>query len=261
MRAVNAGSLRRRLREIADEYPQPSRGYGFTLGNRDAWAARTVHDVELVASRTRPGATICDVGGGLGLFAVGCRLLGHHAIVVDDQKEIDNEGFGEQVRHILDREGVELHRDTLADRLPVEQELDAVTAFHLLEHLPFSPRPLFRAMRDQLRPGGVFVIAGPNNVNLRKRITVPLGKGSWTSIEDWYDATLFRGHVREPNVGDLRHIARDLELEDPVVLGRNFLGLSKTRSRLAAVGDRVLRARASLCSDLYLVGRRPAAGS
>jgi hypothetical protein len=96
-------------------------------------------------------------------------------------------------------------------------------------------------------------------VNIRKRITIPLGMGKWSPMTEWYEAEVFRGHVREPDVGDLRYIAEDLGLIDTKVMGRNWLGYESrfgwVRS-LTPLADQLLRLFPSLCSDLYLIGRK-----
>ena len=43
------------------------------------------------------------------------------------------------------------------------------------------------------------MVGVPNCVNLRKRLTVPLGRGKWSPMADWYEQPSFRGHVREPD--------------------------------------------------------------
>jgi hypothetical protein len=63
-----------------------------------------------------------------------------------------------------------------------------------------------------LKPGGLFFLRAPNCVILRKRITVPLGVGKWSSMDEWYEREMFGGHIRGPDVGHLRYIARDLGL-------------------------------------------------
>ncbi len=128
-----------------------------------------------------------------------------------------------------------------------------------MEHWHRSPKRLFAAIIESLVPGGLFIVGVPNVVNLRKRITVPLGRGKWSQMAHWYETERFRGHVREPDVDDLRYIARDMNLTDVEILGRNWAGyLSRNRwMQLAtALIDRPLRLRPSLCSDLYLIGRK-----
>ncbi len=111
----------------------------------------------------------------------------------------------------------------------------------------------------ELRAGGRFVIGVPNCVNLRKRITVPLGYGKWSSFDEWYGNPLFRGHVREPDVADLRAIASDMKLQNVRIVGRNWLGFASAnpivRSFTKAI-DVPLRAFPALCADIYLVAEK-----
>jgi hypothetical protein len=105
------------------------------------------------------------------------------------------------------------------------------------------------------------VLSVPNCVNLRKRVTVPFGAGKWSRMEHWYEPEVFRAHVREPDVEDLRYIARDLKLQNVEILGRNWLGYASAKPiiRMATnVVDRVIQFRPSLCSNIYLLGTKPA---
>jgi SAM-dependent methyltransferase len=49
-----------------------------------------------------------------------------------------------------------------------------------MEHWHRSPKALFHEALTWLRPGGLLVIGVPNCVNLRKRLTVPLGRSPKT---------------------------------------------------------------------------------
>jgi hypothetical protein len=94
---------------------------------------------------------------------------------------------------------------------------------------------------------------------MRKRITVPLGIGKWSSIQEWYEANKFRGHVREPDVSDLEYIANDIGLTEVKIYGRNWLGYHHKNAIIrfvTSVTDFFLQLRPSLCSDIYLVGRK-----
>jgi hypothetical protein len=89
---------------------------------------------------------------------------------------------------------------------------------------------------------------------------VPFGYGKWSQMNHWYQAEFFRGHVREPDVDDLHYIARDMGLIEVEILGRNWAGYMNDR-RVIRIGtaliDSLLRLRPSLCSDIYLVARKP----
>ena len=59
-------------------------------------------------------------------------------------------------------------------------------------------------------------------MRIRKRLTVPFGSGKWSSMADWYEDPIFRGHVREPDVDDLFYIAREVGLVDVYIKGRHW---------------------------------------
>jgi hypothetical protein len=110
-----------------------------------------------------------------------------------------------------------------------------------------------------VKRGGIFILGVPNRANLRKRLSVPVGYGKWSSMKDWYEVTEFRGHVREPDVDDLRYIARDLGIVDWRIYGRNWTGYSspKRSVRMATyVCDLPLRFLPTLCGEIYLVGKK-----
>src|SRR5262245_48629830 len=234
-----------------------------------AEVARIAFEVELVIERVGTDVALCDIGSGIGLFPAACASLGMRVTMMDDFVH----PFGdESVPLVPDAPdavylgGVEdaltLHRclgvrvekrDALEEGLGFgPASLDVVTIFDVMEHWHHSPRSLLRAVVQALVPGGLLIIGGPNCVNLRKRITVPLGRGKWSRLADWYEMKRYRGHVREPDVADLRYIARDLGLAQVEILGRNwagYLSASPWMRRATAVADRLLQVRPSLCSD------------
>ena len=170
----------------------------------------------------------------------------------------------ERAERVLDlhrAEGVEIEqRDPLVDGFGFAPgSLDVVTSFGSMEHWHHSPRRLFASVIEALVHGGLFVLSAPNCVSFAKRIKVPLGVAKWSRMSDWYEPARFRGHVREPDVADLRYIANDMGLRDVEILGRNWIGQLSQRPALrvaAGILDRVLRPWPTLCSDLYLVGRK-----
>jgi 2-polyprenyl-3-methyl-5-hydroxy-6-metoxy-1,4-benzoquinol methylase len=255
------------LTAFARSYPSDPTGKHFmTLGDPQNWARRVAHDIAIATERVGSTGAICDVGGGYGLFAAGCAQLGMRSILIDDFYEQESYGILEAVQTLLRDAGVEMvRRDVLLDDLGLEPDsLDVVASMHVLEHLPISPKPAFTQMVNALKPGGSFLLAGPNAVNLRKRIAVPLGKQGWSPIEDWYSGERFRGHVREPRVQDFRYIAKDLGLVNAEIRGANFMAttaaIESERRWLRALApalDGVMRQRPSLCSELYMLAEKP----
>ena len=243
---------------------------------------RIAFNIRLALNGADPKAmSICDIGGGVGLFSIGCAALGMSALLVDDFADPINRRVGDTVLVVHKKYNVRiLSRNVITDGLAdISERFDVVTSFDSMEHWHHSPKRLFRQVGEQLlKPGGRFVLGVPNCVNLRKRFSVPLGVGKWSSMEDWYQEPEFRGHIREPDVADLRYIALDMGLKEVQILGRNWAHCRYAHDRPAArdpfapggyvsrsgfvrlatwITDRPLRMFPSLCLDLYLIGHSP----
>ena len=205
--------------------------------------------------------SIIDVGGGWGLFAAACSSLGMHSKLLEDFGDPGKSNVGDPRQSLPSDYGVDvIRRDVIKDGIGLTPEsVNAITSFHMIEHLHASPKPFLHDAMMALQPNGVLLLSVPNCVNLRKRITVPLGKGSWSTFSEWYESPIFRGHVREPDVQDLKKIAQDLSLCDYRIFGRNWLGCENKNStvrKACRIADNILRYIPSLCSDLYLLGWR-----
>lgn len=249
------------LQQVAVQYPEDL-------------AAAQVQDIRRIAFHIRIAldAThpklpneleVCDLGGGVGLFSVGCAACGFkRTMLIDDFNDPVNHRVGASVFELHRRLGVVVESRDVVHRgmQDIEGQFDVITTFDSMEHWHHSPKKLFHQVVEKLKPSGIFVLGVPNCVNLRKRITVPLGSGKWSQMHDWYETDVFRGHVREPDIGDLRYIARDMGLTQVRVFGRNWLGYNSRNAavrRATAVVDVLLRIRPTLCSDIYMVGRIP----
>jgi len=251
-RAAAANSTLEMVRALARRYPASLRAAQL------ADSTRIASHVERILC---PGANVADLGGGLGLFSPSCAALGMQTWLVDD--------FADPVNRTVDLDDIGLHRP-LGVRVietPIRQwgeafgneSLDVVTCFDSLEHWQHSPRPVFAEAWRALKPGGTLLISGPNAVNLRKRLSVPFGRSNWSQFEDWYYPDQFRGHVREPVLADLVRLVRELGFEKQAAWGRNWAAYPASGGRRAAAWliDHALRPLPTLCSDLYVMARKP----
>jgi len=249
------------LDKVAHEYPKSM------VDDQKRDIPRMAFNIELSVESSQQKSpnemAICDIGGGVGLFSVGCAAFGFkRTVLVDDFNDSINHQLGTSILDLHRNHGVEvISRDVVAEGIrDIEGQFDVITSFDSVEHWHNSPKKVFAEVVEKLKPNGIFVLAVPNCVNLRKRITFPLGIGKWSSMQEWYEAEVFRGHVREPDVGDLKYIARDMNLADVKIYGRNWAaGYNSSKPavrRVAKIIDFPLRLRPSLCSHIYLVGRK-----
>lgn len=124
----------------------------------------------------RPG-DLLDVGCGRGEFLAAADEVGHRVVGVDH----DHEMLAQVCR-------LRVHRGDALDFLQsTPDHYDAITAFHVIEHLAIRhAEALVRLAADRLRPDGRLIVATPN-------------PGSLPTIahEFWRDPTHVRPYDRE----------------------------------------------------------------
>jgi SAM-dependent methyltransferase len=260
-------SIAKAVRETAARLPSLPHDPVSDVTNPESevFLSRTAFDVSLVLSRLGGSSpTVVDMGGGMGLFSATLAALGVNSILIDHfvvwREDV---AYFTELQSFWASHGVEvIERDLMQGLGELPQRIDGITSFHFLEHLHASPKALFHDAVGRLKQGGVFVVAGPNSVNLRKRVTALFGRAKWSPMDEWYEEPVFGGHVREPDVDDLHYIGRDLGLTEIQIHGRNYLGRGHggTRRTLTQIADPLLRWRPGLCSDIYLVGQKPKDG-
>jgi SAM-dependent methyltransferase len=222
-----------------------------------------------------PGKHLLDLGAGTSAFGPVASALGMKVTIADDF----GGGGGVDIEHLdATRKLIEgwktrlgmnvLELDIITQSLPIETgAADVVTCINSLEHWHHSPKRLFREIVRVLRPHGYLILVTPNAANARKRISALLGRNIWDRLDWWYQDgdPVFRGHVREPIIADLKQIMEWNNIEPIKVYGRNYLGQhSKAlggipapvlRSGVALL-DWGLRFFPTLCSDIHVIGRK-----
>src|SRR5215217_240391 len=161
------------LREVALKYPA-----GLIEAQlRDV--RRIAFHVSLILLRKGAGAPVCDLGGGVGMFSLGCVLAGMEATLVDNFSDPVNDAFGKDV--------LELHRNlgvSVVSRDVIEQGIDfppdsfeAVTTFDSVERWhPSRTAAVSRVLGCRVARG-LFGLGVPNNGDRRRRMLVPFGGG------------------------------------------------------------------------------------
>jgi len=147
------------------------------------------------------GSKILDFGsGGCDKTALLSRL-GYDCYACDDlcdEWHLENNNR-ELIMSFAQRENIKFHliEDGVLPRFE-KDFFDGVLIIDMIEHLHNSPRDLLNYLIDILRPQGFSFVAVPNSVNIRKRISVLVGKTNYCSLESFYFSKQpWRGHVRE----------------------------------------------------------------
>jgi 2-polyprenyl-3-methyl-5-hydroxy-6-metoxy-1,4-benzoquinol methylase len=101
----------------------------------------------------RAPGRLLDVGCGAGAFLERMQSFGWTVTGLDYAADV--------ARRVEQRTGIKVHAGTLPHADLAPQSFDAVTMWHVLEHVP-HPRQLVEAAAKLLRPGGLLVIEVPN---------------------------------------------------------------------------------------------------
>lgn len=244
------------LLEVEKAYPQPLQNY--LRDNR----SRFLYEIEKILKHVGGNRDkVLDIGAGLSPLPIVLAIHGLEVTIIDDFRDPVHREIGSDVLSIHKQYGVEVIQEDVfhLDLAFKENELNAVVILDSMEHWHQSPKSLFHRIYRALKPRGLFLLSVPNCVNARKRITIPLGYGKWSSMTDWYENDVFRGHVREPDVDDLQYIARDLKFTHYTIVGKNWMGYRSLNCMIRAITplvDRLLQVRPTLCSDIYLIARK-----
>jgi SAM-dependent methyltransferase len=107
----------------------------------------------------RPPARLLDVGAGRGRFVAAARAAGY-----------DAHGIEPAARGALARaeQGIELPAHTIETAPVAAASLDAVTLWHVLEHVEDAAAALAR-IAGWIRPGGALLVGVPNVASLQAR--------------------------------------------------------------------------------------------
>ena len=124
----------------------------------------------LVRRDVPPPARLLDVGAGRGRFVAAARDAGY-----------DADGIEPSTRGVLaarEAYGVELAQATIDDATVAPGSYDAVTLWHVLEHVE-DPHGALARVASWLRPGGVLLVGVPNLASLQAAVA----RGRWFHLD------------------------------------------------------------------------------
>tara|TARA_B100000212_G_scaffold295710_1_gene238848 strand:- start:381 stop:1151 length:771 start_codon:yes stop_codon:yes gene_type:complete len=206
-----------------------------------------------------------DVGGGDGLLAglINYSYPKIKCFVVDDFK--DQNSYENELMEYLKKRGVHfIKADAARDssfiyKIGADKNISIISCLNSIEHWHISPRDFLLNAYQGIMKGGELILAFPNNSNIKKRLLAIFGNTTWSNFDYWFDNNEFRGHVREPNVSDLKLISKRLGCNDVEIYGRNFIGIfhpNKLVRFISKILDHFLRFFPSFCSDIYIVMKK-----
>jgi SAM-dependent methyltransferase len=209
------------------------------------------------------GKQLLDLGCGPMDKTAVLSLLGFECSAVDDLSDPwhlrgDNV---EKIESYARGLGIDFHRFREDDGpLPFQPEsFDVACSLAVIEHLHESPRMLLNTMGTLLKTGGLLVVMMPNAVNLRKRLSVLMGRTNYSPVDQFFHSSdTWRGHVREYTLRETEYVVRATGFE--ILSSTTFESFSKQKLRFLparlvyeALGNLV----PSFKSCLLVIARRP----
>jgi SAM-dependent methyltransferase len=138
------------------------------------------HRLAMLRPLVTPGASVLDVGAGRGRFVLSALEAGY-----------DARGIEPSLRGAGD---LRLERAAIEEADVAEGSLEAVTVWHVLEHLD-DPAGALARIRRWLRPGGALLVGVPNLASAQAR----LGGSRWYHL----DVPRHRVHFTPAGIGSL----------------------------------------------------------
>jgi SAM-dependent methyltransferase len=126
--------------------------------------------LRLLAPVSPPPGRLMDVGAGRGRFVAAARAAGYDAGGLEPS--------GGRVQAAAREHGVRLSRADISEADVASGSLDAVTLWHVLEHVE-APGAAAARIASWLRPGGALLVGVPNLASLQAR----LGGERWYHLD------------------------------------------------------------------------------
>ncbi|MEO8194595.1 MAG: class I SAM-dependent methyltransferase [Gemmatimonadales bacterium] len=190
----------------------PIAGYMTPVKHGGAYA--TIAETSL--QYLQPGDAILDFGCGPCDKTAILQAIGFSCAGCDDLQEDwhHTPGQRDSILAFARESGIDFRLNS-GSGLPFEHaRFDMVMMHDVLEHIHDSPRELLNDLLELAKPEGLLFITVPNQVNIKKRIEVLLGRTNLTAYETFYWSDIpWRGHIREYVRDDLVKMADYLGLE------------------------------------------------
>lgn len=247
---VSSAEIAEAIRMVKRDHPIP--------GYVDQTAEELQSIAELLTGLTPRGASLLDIGcGALDKTAV-FQLLGYKCCACDDFADVDD--YLQPLENFATFYGIDFYRQTETHSLPWEPtSFDVVTILAVIEHLKESPREILNTAGLYLKSGGLLVVVMPNAVNLRKRLSVIVGKTNYPPLWEFYNNIgPWRGHVREYTLRETVELLQWSGFE--VTTSTTYHGMidRRLRSKAAqALYKAVCRAFPTLKDSLFVAARKP----
>lgn len=181
--------------------------------------------LELFISHVPPGATVLDIGSGIGIFALALSKLGYNVVGLDkyifqpdNYLSVEKMGI-DGLQKIWQKNNLSIINDDIFN-FPSDKKFDCVVNIAVLEHQK-SPKKFIELCLKNLKPNGYFFCVVPNMVDLLNRCRVLFGRSACRDLKPFFEAGEdFVGHWREYTIREMVQMAQWSGLE--IIEAKNY---------------------------------------
>lgn len=205
---VDKSTIQAKINSVKEVFPFP-----------DIYNTARYENIVTHISKVLPlGASILDLGAGPCEIPAILNQLGYNCTAYDDFQDEwlikNNEEGRQKVFTFAEQMNVKIEIATSYTLPFAANSFDMFMMNDVLEHIHDSPKELLNSAVNSVKPGGYIFVTVPSVVNLRKRISVLLGRTNLPDYETfyWYPGK-WRGPVREYTRGDLEKMCSYLQVD------------------------------------------------
>lgn len=137
--------------------------------------------------------SVLDFGCGKGVFLALARSYGLNVCGVETSKP--------RAEYAMSRYALAISNSNYEDGMVFNSKVDAITLFHVLEHLQYSRRLLSNLIANNLKSAGLVIIEVPNFESLQSRIA-----------KEWWLHLDVPRHLAHFDINSIKILLRDLNL-------------------------------------------------
>ena len=181
--------------------------------------------LEFFTANMPRGASVLDIGSGIGIFALALSKLGYRVVGMDkyifqpdNYLSIEKNGV-DGLQKIWQKNNLSIINNDIFS-FSFDKKFDCVVNIAVLEHQK-SPKKFIELCLRHLKPNGYFFCVVPNMVDLLNRLRFLFGRSACRDLKPFFEAGEdFVGHWREYTIKEMMQMADWSGLE--IIKAKNY---------------------------------------
>ena len=180
--------------------------------------------LKFFVKRVPKGATILDVGCGIGVFALSLKKLGYNVVGLDkyifqDDNYLSEKDNMNNIQKIWEKNEIKIVNEDIFN-FSNENKFDCVINIAVIEHQK-DPKRFIESCLKHLKIGGYFFCVSPNMVDFLNRCRVMCGRSAFRDLKPFFDTgENFVGHWREYTLREMVQMAEWSGME--IIKAKNY---------------------------------------